>query len=123
MNYSKFDTWPFCTISIIIIIILFIAQTLFQHANANDEDINEFTETYKKFHQHFAEFKHEALVLQANEDHDEGMLRILRHNLNEIQPFLEALVPVFGVTSKFYEYVRRWSEKCRELLSKIKVIF
>jgi hypothetical protein len=80
----QMNTWLFCIISIILI--QFPSQTLLQH-----DGLNNFVRAYSKFYSHVSVFKHEALVIQANENHNEAVLRIVRHNLNEIRPFLKAL--------------------------------
>jgi hypothetical protein len=76
---ATFGQWPFYVI--LAIVILFLSQTLLQ---ANAVGMRELTTAFKTFTQQMATFKQRTPVIQANEDPDAGMLKIVRQNLDAI---------------------------------------
>jgi hypothetical protein len=111
MNISIIGPWLLCVV-ISILIVQFPSKTL--------QD-DELTNTYINFFYQFGNIKHEALLMHANEDPNEAMLRIVRHNYREIRPFFEALEPVLAVTSKYSAEAEYFATRCNELLNRVKV--
>jgi hypothetical protein len=79
---------------ILAIVILFLSQTRLQ---ANGVGEREFTTAHKTFTRQMATFKQHTPVIHANEDSDEGMLKIVRENLDGICQILKAFEPIRGV--------------------------
>lgn len=92
--HTIFGQWTFY--GILGIVILFISQSLLQAA-PTDVGMPKFASAYEKFNQKMAKFKQLTHEIEANEDPDAVMLKIVRKNLDEIRQILESLEPIRGV--------------------------